>query len=195
MTEQTSAWPPCCCVAAYVATALCICGHPTIDRAWLARQLGIRVGPTDENPWGLPLASDPSLRGLLLSEAEGRIPAVLHQFNSNLSFRHIPFRDVTLNLFSDLLDQAIAQKCVTGAGFNRALIFPAPAPIRHVARILPHSTPEQVVILDDTAGVPPAKLAAAWSALETAVYGIDDGFWLIGKERALKLEYAPDIGS
>jgi hypothetical protein len=159
----------------------------------LAQQLGICVGPTDENPWGLPVTPEPSLRGVPLSKAESRIPAVLRHFDSGLRFRHVPFRVVTLNLFAGLLDQAIAQKCVTGIGFNRALVFHNPTLIRHVARIVPHGDPNTVIILDDSMGRPPAQHIVEWTALETAVYNIDDGFWLIGSDVALNLEYAPAL--
>lgn len=184
-------WPPCCCVAAYLAEALHVHGYSDIDRPWLARELGICVGPSDENPWGLPVTPESSLRGVPLSKAENRIPTVLDHFGSGLCFRHIPFRAVTLNLFPDLLEQATAQKCVAGVGFNKALLLQKPALIRHVARIVPHDRPESVVILDDSLGRPPARHIVEWSALETAVYNIDDGFWLIGSDRALDLEYAP----
>lgn len=190
--ESSSIWPPCCCVAAYLAEALRIHGYSDIDRPRLARELGICVGPADENPWGLSVTPESSLRGLPLSKAQNRIPAVLAHFGSGLRFRHIPFRAVTLNLFPDLLEQATKQKCVAGVGFNRALLFGSPALIRHVARIIPHDHPDSVVILDDSMERPPARHVVEWSALETAVYNIDDGFWLIGSDRAINLEYAPD---
>jgi len=190
--ECSDVWPPCCCVAAYLAEALRIHGYTDIDRPWLARELGICVGPADENPWRLPVTPESSLRGVPLSKAQNRIPAVLDHFGSGLRFRHVPFRAVTMNLFPDLLEQATAQKCVAGVGFNRGLLLGNLARNRHVARIVPHDQPERAVILDDSMGRPPARSIVEWSALETAVYNIDDGFWLIGSDRALNLEYAPD---
>ena len=70
-TKMDDAWPPSCCVAAFVAKALEHFGHSLLDRSQLARELGIRVGPGQVNPWDLPVEIDPNLQGLIVSDAKG----------------------------------------------------------------------------------------------------------------------------
>lgn len=180
------AWPPACCVAAFIAEALRQFGHPILNRRTLAKQLGIRVGPNKENPWHLTEESDPDLQGLLVSDAKKLMPKILKQYDKNLGFRHIPFRTVAFGLFEEVLNHALKQGCLVAVGFNKAMLFSEEGIIRHVARITTVNDGLKVLILDDTYGVPARQTIVEWRYLEEAVYSVDDGFWIIGRTDQLE---------
>lgn len=188
--DATSEWPPGCCVAAFVAAALMQLGHRVIDRAFLARKLGTSVGPKEANPWQLIVEPDPLLRGVLASDARRRVPPLLREFDEQLSFRHVPFRMVTLSLYQELLEEAVSKACVVGIGFNYSLLRGQLDRHSHVTRIIPTPDPRHVLLLDDSTGAV-TRTNVNWRNLEDAVNSIDDGFWIVGDEQMIGLlEYA-----
>lgn len=190
--KMDDAWPPCCCVAAFVAKTLEYFGHSLLDRSELARKLGIRVGPEKANPWDLPIETDPNLQGLLVSDAKQRVPVILKRFDPNLRFRHIPFCTVMFNLYKEVLDQAIKQGCIVAIGFNNAILLSMSGIIRHVARIMPTDDPRTVILIDDTYGTSAPHMIFDWEQIERAVYSGDDGFWIIGPSDRLKFDFVPN---
>lgn len=181
-------WPACCCVAAFVEVALQQLGYWPIDRASIAHKLGIRVGPDDDNPWGLPIELNAYLRGLPVREAEKSIPSVLREFSTDLDFKHIPFNKIILGLHIELFGQATKQNCIVGVGFNRARFINTSKVLCHVVRIAPSKNPEIVLMIDDSIGSPnPEQIR--WSDLEPAVADIKDGFWIIGKKTSLSFDF------
>lgn len=189
--DVTGYWPPCCCVAALVAAALIEFGYRTIDRASLARKLGTRVGPEDENPWHLIVEADPKLRGVSAVDAQTRIPSVLKEFDQHLSFCLVPFRMVTLGLYPELLDEADTKGCVVGVGFNYSSLVGHVGQHLHVSRICRTRDPRQVLLVDDSDGLPARQSKVDWRDLEDAVHLIDDGLWILGPEEAIdSLEFA-----
>lgn len=187
-------WPPCCCVAAFVAKALECLGDSKIDRSLIARQLGLKVGPTDENPWGLEVIHDPDFRGLTVTEAEQSIGAVLAAHSHGLAFRHIPFNTVTFELYQNVLEEATAKGCIVGVGFDYGRLTGKPGLRRHIARIIAGPDERSVVLLDDSAGSSPERYAVDWQALERAVYDIYDGFWIVGPGTGLSFDLTLPYG-
>lgn len=188
--QSLKKWPPDCCVAAFVATALKLLGYPKIDYMRFAHELGIRVGPDCNNPWGLPVASNQELRGVSPFAAERILPILLAGFGNNLFFRHIRFSYVTLGLFNELLNEALNKGGIVGIGFNYARLKGCTGQIRHVVRIKTMNDPNKAVLIDDTAGVPPHSIEARWDDIELDVYSVNDGFWIIGPLESMRLEYA-----
>jgi hypothetical protein len=190
--KMTGVWPPCCCVAAFVFESLRQLGYAVLDRAALARQLGIRVGPDKANPWNLLVDPDPNLQGLLVSDAKRLLPNILKQYDQNLRFRHIPFRTVMFELYAEVLDQALNQGCVAGVGFNKAVLLAESGTVRHVTRIRPVDDREKVLLLDDTCGVPARRTFVEWGILEKAVHSVNDGFWIIGRVNRINFDFVPN---
>jgi len=188
----TEAWPPYCCVAAFVAAALEKLGHANIGRESLAHKLDISVAPSSHNPWGLRVEVDPHLQGLTVAAATERIPRLLRSFDSELTFRHVLFNHVTLGLVEEVLVQATLQGCVVGVGYDLSLMSgTGSAMMRHVARIEPASDSEHVVILNDSEAFQPQPVLARWSDLLPAVNAVTDGFWLVGPRKSMNLAYTP----
>ena len=186
------AWPPFCCVAAFVAAALEKLGHLNIDRKSLARRFEIAVAPASSNPWGLRVETDPNRQGLTVAAAKDRIPRVLKTYDPELSFRHLYLSQITLGLVEEVLVQAHSQGCVVGIGYDfNHLGAPDTAEMRHVARIEPAADSEHAVILDDSESRPPLRQRVGWFELLPAVNAIDDGYWLIGTQAQMGLAYAP----
>jgi len=187
------AWPPCCCVAAFVAAALEKFGHKALDPQRLARLLGITVGPDCRNPWALPVEPDPERQGVAASGSAVRIPKVLAEFDPRLAFRHLPFSRIVAEQYDAVLEQALRRGCVVAVGFDYGRFSGQQRLLRHVARVEPGSTPESVILLDDCAGDPPRKLTTRWPDLEAAVRAVHDGFWIIGPRPALELDHTPSL--
>lgn len=184
-----NAWPPCCCVAAFVETALLQLGFSVSDRGSLARELGIKVGIEKLNPWNLNIVKEPRYEGLTVSEAIINIPKVLNGYSSELSFRHIPFNKIAFGLFNEVLHEAYKKKFVIGVGFNSEIINKRPGIIRHVTRIEPLPDHLKATLLDDSLGSLPPSINVDWILLEEAVYSVDDGFWIIGCADIINLEH------
>jgi hypothetical protein len=165
--------------------------HRQADRVQVARVLGTRVGPEDKNPWDLPVEPNPELRGVQVQEARERFPEILGPFDEALGFRHVPFNTVMFGLFPEVLDQALARGCVVGVGFNYARLLARGNIVRHLMRVQPTDNPEEVLLLDDSAGKPPARFLARWMNLEAAVADVHDGFWIVGKADLLCFDYVP----
>ena len=191
--RDATAWPPFCCVAAFVAASLEKLGHTHIVQSTLAQKLEIAVAPTCRNPWNLRVEIDPLRQGLKADAAEEQIPSVLKTFDPKLSFRHVPLSQITLGFVEDVLAQATSRGCVVGIGydFNR-MGGTGHAVMSHVARIEPADDSEHVVILDDSESSPPDRRVVRWLELLPAVTALNDGFWLIGIEDRLNLGFTPD---
>jgi hypothetical protein len=190
--REKGAWPPCCCVAAFVAAALENLGHANIGHESLAHKLDISVAPSSHNPWGLRVEADPHLQGLTVAAATERIPRLLRSVDAELTFRHILFSHVTLGLVEEVLVQATLQGCVVGVGYDLGLMGGTSSTMmRHVARIEPASDSEHVVILNDSEAFPPQPVLARWSDLLPAVSAVTDGFWLVGPRKSMNLAYTP----
>jgi hypothetical protein len=185
-------WPPGCCVAAFVHAALCeLRPGRHIDKSEVAAALGTLVGPTECNPWSLPVTFDSSSRGVSAAAASERIPTLLRDVDRRLGFRHIRFRWVTLGLYPDLLRDIRGRRCVCGVGFDRAVVFPQEAALRHVCRVAPGPSERFAVLLDDAMGAPPPRHTIPWDLLEVAVLTVDDGFWVVGETDSLDFGLAP----
>jgi hypothetical protein len=190
--RHLGAWPPFCCVAAFVAASLEKLGHTNVDRESLAHNLGIAVAPTCRNPWHLRVETDPNRQGLSVASATVAIPRVLKTHDPELSFRHVRLSEVTLGLIEDVLVQATHQGCVVGIGYDISRLRANGATeMRHVTRIEAAAESEYAVILDDSDSYPPRPWTIKWFDLLPAVNAANDGYWLIGTRAQLYLSAAP----
>ncbi|MFL6277393.1 MAG: hypothetical protein ACJ74G_19585, partial [Blastocatellia bacterium] len=103
-----------------------------------------------------------------------------------LAFWHVPFCQVTLGLYPECLDEALSRGCVVGVGFNYSLLKGHSQTLRHVLRVAPTGNSDEALLMDDSAGQPAPEQYVRWIDLETAVYSINDGFWIIGPEAAMR---------
>lgn len=184
-----SNWPPWCCVVAFVTKALEIYGTKDIDLAALARSLGVRTGVSDANPWKLPVATRDEELGVSPKMARHTIPQSLSRHCPGLGFRYVPFREVQLQMHDAAFEDAAHQGCVIGVGYNYRMLMGREGCIRHVARVVDAQPGEKVILIDDYTSEEPQRVH--WSDLERAVYSVDDGFWIIGKEGHLSFNWAP----
>lgn len=184
--NTSASWPPHCCVAAFVVAAIHSILDLSLDRALVARAIGTRVGPEDRNPFGLQVTLDPELLGVTRPAAEGRLPSLLKEFDSRLTFQHTPFNTVTLGLFDEVLRSLTSKAVVVGVGLRWDCLIGQAHQSRHVCRAQPAEGPEEVILLDDSSGIPPHPYRFRWETVEHAVRHLGDGFWLIGWEEVLK---------
>ncbi len=134
---------------------------------------------------------DSKARGVLVSEAMIRLPSVLKEYDENLAYRHLPFREVTLGLFGEVVETAIQNGCVIGVGYDHAKLEGKQDEHRHLARIVANRGHDEIQLADDYVGRPAPLITVNWAELESAVYRVDDGFWIIGHRDAIQLDYVP----
>lgn len=144
----------------------------------LATALGVAVGANDFNPWGLPTVGDPDLRGATVNQAKTAIPRLLQVYAPNFRFRHVPFSIIPDKLYADASYSAVSRGCVVGLGYDRSYLFEAPQDTRHVSRVT-RTNDTHLYLIDDIGG---AELPGwvRWETMESAVWAVDDGLWIIG---------------
>lgn len=186
-------WPPHCCVAAYVDAAVRILGGTVSDRVSLARELGTTTDPGMENPWHLPVTSEPLSLGVTAMAARQRLPQILQRIDQKLVFRHVPFATIAFEQYPEVFEQALSRGCVIGVGFDYTRLFGDAVTARHVARASVGGSSQEVLLFDDSHRALRSVATVAWPALEQAILAIDDGFWIIGERGATSLNHTlPD---
>jgi len=181
-------WPPHCCVPAFVEGALGQLGYAAPSQEALARVLRVTVGPSDPNPFSLPISADASEWGVRPEVAADAIEQVVSAANQSLAFRHIPFSTIALESYRAVLAAALRGGACVGTGIDPLRLKLGNVPDRrHLVRVraLSGST---VSFIDDSADAP-TPIEESWGLLEFAVLDVADGFWLIGSVTALTLDY------
>ena len=177
-------WPPQCCVPAFVYAALLSEDIEPIEPQFLARMIGVRVGPGDANPYGLPIASKKKEFGVTAGDAKIAIGRLLDMHANHLGFRHIPFSTIQFELYPDVLREALESKCYVGAGVDPSrLPIPALQGLRHVVRLAALDG-VRIQFIDDCSQTP-SLIEIDWDTLERAILAVDDGFWVIGRKECL----------
>ncbi|MEA3015342.1 MAG: hypothetical protein QOI38_64 [Sphingomonadales bacterium] len=185
-------WPPHCCVPAYVHAALAGFGVSVETPSVLPSLLGVHVGPNDENPLGLPVTSDDSVRGMTASGASKAVPELLKALGSPLSFRHVRFNEIPFALYEDILRAALESRVASAAGvkwsaFDRS---PGASDALHLLRVTSFDG-GMVSLFDDSRECEPPEMKRPWQELESAVLAAADGFWFIGSKADLNHLLSP----
>ena len=178
-------WPPQCCVPAFVHRSIQLVGVEPPRPEQLAFAFNVKVDSLDPNPWNLPVSSSREDRGVVLQRATQIIPSILSDIAPHIQFRHIPFNTIALELYKEVLSEALGRALPVGVGVDpHVLSIPnAEAENRHILRI--ESVQErQVHLVDDSSGRA-TPLAVPWEVLERAVIAIADGYWIFGRESDL----------
>jgi hypothetical protein len=157
--------------------------------------LGVRVGASDLNPLALPIAKEGESKGLTVSDAKVGIRSVLAEISVALSFRHVPFNQIELGLYEDLLRYCIDRGLVVGLGLKWQMIAGDGnnSETLHVVRVLGVEG-DNIVLFDDSMECDPPSLTRPWVDVERAVLAAQDGFWIMGEKGNLVLPYGPDSG-
>lgn len=181
-------WPAHCCVPAFVYAALNINGIDFLEPASLPSLLGVHVGPDDDNPLGLPLAEMDDDRGVTVTVAERMIQAMLDELELPIFFRYLPFKEIPLGLYEDVLSDALNKGLVIGLGVDVSKLSIAQCQDKalHVLRVV-NSNYKYVMLFDDSYEFVPPELICTWDEVERSVLAAKGGFWLFGPKIALSL--------
>jgi dCTP deaminase len=197
-SEQENAqieWPPQCCVPAFVHRSMQLIGVEPPPPEQVAFAMNVKVDSLDPNPWNFPVASRREDRGVVFQRAVQAITSLLSNISPHIQFRHIPFNTIALELYEEVLSEALARALPVGVGIDPLVLsIPgAEAENRHVLRI--ESVQERQVHLVDDSGGRATPLVVSWKVLERAVTAIGDGFWIFGRGSDLEfsntLPYRP----
>lgn len=181
-------WPPECCVPAFLHGAMLAKSVAVAEPSALPRILGVRVRPGQDNPFGLALADSHHPPGIRAKDAEAGINRLFADLGLPLRCRRVPFLEIGLGLWEELLDAALAKGIVVGLGldFNVLTRRSIPSSAEHVLRVLGRSG-RHLEVIDDSGEATPALRRVTTEDAAKAVLAIPDGFWMIGAEIDLRL--------
>ena len=190
--ENDGRWPPQCCVPAFVFGGLSHLGAKINAPLVLPSFLGVRVGPQDSNPLGLPVARMNETTGITASAATIAIATVLAGIDGNFGFRHLPFSKIEFGLYEDVLRHALDRGVVVGVGVKWSELRTSgsdESPL-HLLRVT--SFDEGVLTLfDDSHELEVPRFQQDWRNVERAILAAGDGFWLLGNSTNLHVPHAP----
>jgi hypothetical protein len=187
-TTDPLLWPPRCCVPAFVYAALARNGI-SADPLSLPCLLGVEVSIGDKNPLGLPVSQNGTW-GMTSEAANGRINRLFQELGLPLAFRHVPFNEIALESYENVLEQAFSRSVVVGIGLNYNLLANVTRvePVRHVIRVISNRG-SNLKLFDDSLEHSCSEFTVPWDKIERAVLNILDGYWLIGRRPALALDH------
>lgn len=190
LLRDDAQWPPHCCVPAFVHAALENFGIPFDALSMLPALLGVRVGSADANPLALPVAAPGEVCGVTASEAVRSISRLFHDLELPIHFRHVPFNEITLRLYDNVLRCALDRELVVGLGIDYSQLVTPKGKSRtlHVLRVL-NMTNDQLLLFDDSHDRRPPQFSCSWDEVERTVLAVPDGYWLIGSPANLSLPY------
>jgi hypothetical protein len=162
----------------------------------LPSTLGVRVRPDQANPLGLALADHRHPPGIRAADAEREINRFLAELELPLRCRRIPFFEISLGLWEDVLDAALAKGVVVGIGVDFSVLIPQTTPhsSQHVLRVLSRDG-DHLEVIDDSGETTPARFIVTTDGVNGAVLAIPDGFWMIGAEQDLQLPFISPWGA
>ncbi len=188
MKAQREAWPPYCCVPAFVDAVLRQFGVESPSPQILAQTLGVTVPDGIANPWALPLASSEVQAGLTPSKARSSINRLLVRWAPQLRMRHVPFSAIAFELYADVAGQALQRHVAVGIGLDwGALQGDGRSVHRHLLRLL-DANALSARLYDDSLSAKAVAFDVAWDDLEHSVQAVQDGLWLIGPVSALHFD-------
>lgn len=192
----TRIWPPECCVPAFLHGAMLAKAVAVAVPDVLPSILGVRVRPDQENPLGLALADPRNPPGIRAADAEREINRFFSELELPLRFRRVPFLQIAMGLWEEVLDAALAKGLVVGLGVDYGVLMQRTTPrsAQHVLRVLARKG-DQLEVVDDSGETSPARFEVATDRASEAVLAIPDGFWMIGEERDLHLPFTLPWGA
>ena len=179
-------WPPQCCVAAFLYSALEGQGVKYESPLALPALLGTNVGPGDKNPLNLPINSDKKLRGLTVSRAVATFAEFFKNECMDLAFRYIAFKEVPLALYGDVLKKALSENISVGLGMDVSYLalHTSSVPANHVFRVTAFDGAE-VLLVDESGECETRIFKKEIEVIERAVLAADNGFWLVGPQQKI----------
>jgi hypothetical protein len=185
-------WPPQCCVPAFLNAALLAHKVPVVAPAVLPGMLGVRVAPGDVNPLELPVARPSEPPGVTADDASKAIAAILRDLDAPIRFRHVRLKEITFELYENVLEEALRRGLTVGVGVDYAKLAATPRHVSalHVFRITRIMRGE-VTLFDDSRECKPSNIHTPWIMVEAAALAVNDGFWLIGPPSDLNFAHAP----
>jgi hypothetical protein len=193
-------WPAQCCVPAFVYAALRIKGIAFQNPATLPLRLGVCVGPDDANPLGLPVVEEGKdhVHGVAAKAVEPLIQALLTDMMIPMFFRYLPVNKVPLDLYEDIVIDALKEDLVVGLGVDVSQLWTISRGNKalHVFRVL-SLLQGKITLFDDSAECTPAKIVCDWEVIEQGMLSARGGFWIFGDRAALDLRFPSllNIGS
>lgn len=178
-------WPAHCCVPAFVHAALRANDIHLKEPASLPILLGVHVGADDNNPLDLPIAKTDDVRGVTVSVAERLIQALLDDLKLPIFFRYIPFNEIPLGLYEDVLQETLNMSFIVGLGVDVSKLNIARCQDKalHVFRVV-NFNQNYVTLFDDSLECSPPELTCAWDEVERSILAANGGFWLLGPNKA-----------
>jgi hypothetical protein len=183
-------WPAHCCVPAFVHAALRASGIDLKEPASLPALLGVHVGANDENPLDLQIAETDDARGVTVAVAEKSIQALLDDLKLSISFRYLPFNEIPLSLYEDVLQDALNKGFIVGLGadVSQLDIENCQGKALHVFRVVGFNY-NSITLFDDAYECYPPELTRAWHEVERSVLAAESGFWIFGPKAELALTF------
>jgi hypothetical protein len=147
----------------------------------------VTVLANDDNPLSLPVAED---WGVTPKVATRKINELFRALRVNLAFRYIPLNEISLELYEEVLNEALSRSIIVGVGLDYNLLANRrlSKPIPHLIRVL-STTSSDVNLFDDSLEHSSTEFRVPWVNLENAVRSVSDGYWLVGARHALSLSY------
>ncbi len=203
-------WQQQCCVPAFLATA--IAHHYgnfeflALDknRAACAQALGTVAAAHEQNPWNLPVSSQPHEWGVSFSRAIERFDSLqqLMAQRGNLALRIIPINEVGFEQYEAEARNLLKQQAVVGIGFDYERLARQQATWRqpsqrahHLCRLTPFTPKEKMsptiaspefgfdyagqVRLFDDSGELDDNSQVEWRNLIGAARSADGAFWAV----------------
>jgi hypothetical protein len=175
-------------VAAFVHAAMMVHGLEGPPPKALPGILGVRVREDQDNPLGLALADRSTPAGLRARDADLAINRLFRELGSPIRFRRVPFREISMGLWVDVLDTALTRGVVAGLGVDFAVLRDQATErsAQHVLRILTRRE-QELELFDDSGETTPAGFSVSLERARAAVLAIPDGLWMIAQEPDLHL--------
>lgn len=192
----TRTWPPECCVPAFLHAAMVVRDVAVAVPDVLPSILGVHVRPDQDNPLGLALADQRYPPGIRAADAEREINRLFAKLELPLRCRRVPFLEIGLGLWEDVLDAALAKGVVVGLGVDFGVLIQRTMPrsAQHILRVLARNG-DHLEVIDDSGETTPAHYSVTTDRASRAVLVIPDGFWMIGAEQDLQLPFTSPWGA
>src|SRR5690242_7653658 len=124
-TDRSAAWPAQCCVPAFLWRAIqWFAARPDLNtEPWKRRAaecLGVVVGPTDSNPWDLPISDDPEQWGVTPPRAAERFAGLesLAGLGMSLDLEIVRANEIPFSLYEDAIVDLGRAGAVVAIGYD-----------------------------------------------------------------------------
>jgi hypothetical protein len=191
------AWPPQCCVPAFVHAALVKFGVDCAYPETIPGMLDVRVLPDQKNPLRLRLADATHPPGISGADAEREVNRMCADLKLPVRLRRVPFNTIQAELWEDVLDAALASGAVAGIGVEYNLLMGTTMSKRsaqHVLRVL-HRDARSLRLFDDSGESEPAAITVDLERVRSSVLPIGDGLWIMNDKSRLNMPYTLTWGT